>query len=628
MTTPAATTPRLSWPPPGLERVPGRLSALVAALVLGDLLLILPLIASVATTQDFLSFGAFGASWWVPILSTALGVIVLAGAFEKLVRLLWSASKAAQAGHGWRLVLHVLADVDRDSGFLIQGIRHYEGASPAERKTILELRLAGTLAYAGAAVWAPFGFSLGVMVAAAGWVGPGTIWVLAVVLPALAAVAGLALRFTSELLARSLRKGTAADRADALGTEVASWSETLAEAASSEGFNTGGPRQHRAFRLIAVGLVLVGVMAVLPPVALTASGGIGPLLASITVPQFARMQARLARAEVLRAYAAPVDPAVSPEEAGEALQVLSMVGIGERDPALRAPVREYDSLWLDDSVRRALGGERTPGRWAEGLLERSARGFTAEEFAALRSIARHPAQAEFASVAAADLVDVVGTRWVTPFPEGTRAWDLPIPRYASLREGAMAHLALAAFELSEGNPASAERAIREVISLGLVLMDDAPFLIDNVIGVTVVVQAGQALIDLYRATGRPGDAARLEELRDAVARAVDRMAAPPEGGESRSARVLYPSVVWDTAFAPGFRWEYFSVVSGFAGCLNLHTLVFGPGRGYAAWRATAHDALVRLPSEEEFFRVLGQGVFGEDGCGTLFDQLRLLRMIY
>jgi hypothetical protein len=614
----------LTWPPPGLERIPGQLSTLIAVLALGDLLLVLPLIASVATDQHFLSFGAFGSSWWVPIVSTAVGVIILAGGFERLVRLLWSAAKAAQAGHGWRLVLHVVADVDRDSGFLIQGMRHYEGVSPSQRKLILEMKLVGVLALAGAVVWAPFGFSLAVMMASAGWVGAGAIWVLGVVLPALAVVVGVGARFASGLLARSVRKGRRVD-ATALEGEIASWNDTLAGAATAEGFDAGGRRQHRVFRLLAVGMALVGVMAVIPPVALTTSGGIAPLISSIAIPKFSRTQAKLATADVFRDYAAPVDSTVTPQAAGEALHALAMAGVRDRDSLLQPAVRTYAPPWTDSSYARVL--PRVGTQAALDLLARARGGLTREERRALRGVASHPMQEEVGTIARADVVDVVGTRWTIPFPEEMPKWALPITRFTPLKYSGAMHLALAAQELSEGRPANAERAVREVISLGFVLIDDAPLLIDNLIGVILVRSGGEGLLTLYRATGRSAEADRLEEVLAAVVATAERVSAVPSGTAGGMLRVI-PAMVTDTTLTPGLRWELYGMVTAFAGCLNLHTLVFGAGEEYETWRTEARAALVRLPSEEQLFELFGRSVFGTEGCGTLFDQLRLLRMVY
>lgn len=624
MTPGNASLPRLSWPPPGLERVPGRLPTLVALLALGDLLLVLPLIASLATEQDFVSFGAFGASWWVPIASTVVGVIILAAGFESLVRLLWSAAKATQAGHGWRLVLHVIADVDRDSGFLIQGIRHYEGVSPSQRKLILEMKLVGVLAYGGAVVWAPFGFSLSIMLAALGWVGTGTMWVLAVVLPALAAVVGVTARLGSRLLARSVRKGGAGDPRHLSG-EVAAWSETLAGAATAEGFDTGRPRR-LGYRVLAIGMILVGVVAIIPPIILTVSGGIAPLLSSIVMPSGGMTLAKLAAAEVFRPYAAPTDSTVTPQAAGEALQVISMIGVGKPGPVMQVPVRSYDPAWNDSTSVRILG--RPHAGSALDLLRRASDGFTREEQDALRRIAQHPIQSEFTTIAGAGSVDVVGTRWTIPFPEDMPRWGLPLARFTPLKRAAAEHFALAAFELSEGRAASAERAIREVISVGFVLIDDAPLLIDNLVGTTLVRSGGSALLALYRETGRSADADRMEQLLNAVVSAVDRVRIVSSGPTSHQTLRTFARLVTDTAAPPGIRWEGLGLVSAFGGCLNLHSLVFGTGREYAEWRERAHAGLVRMPSEEELFRLFSRGLFEREGCGTLVDQLRLLRMVY
>ncbi len=99
-------------------------------------------------------------------------------------------------------------------------------------------------------------------------------------------------------------------------------------------------------------------------------------------------------------------------------------------------------------------------------------------------------------------------------------------------------------------------------------------------------------------------------------------------GDIASIYEAFPGFVTDSTVARGARWEFFSMAAAFAGCLNLHTIVFGPGEEYEVWRAAARQSLARLPSEGDYFDFLERGPFGTGGCGTLFDQLRAVRSLY
>src|SRR5882724_8180778 len=143
MTQPAVNPPAPSapWPPPGLELVHGKLWSVTGVLAFADLVLGVRLLATLATDAPFWSLGPFGDVWWLPILTTFIGGLMLAAGLGQLVGLFRRAARSANDGHGWRTILYAATDRARDTGFLLQRARSYAILGPAERDTILTLRV-------------------------------------------------------------------------------------------------------------------------------------------------------------------------------------------------------------------------------------------------------------------------------------------------------------------------------------------------------------------------------------------------------------------------------------------------------------------------------------------------------
>jgi len=224
-------------------------------------------------------------------------------------------------------------------------------------------------------------------------------------------------------------------------------------------------------------------------------------------------------------------------------------------------------------------------------------------------VASNPAHADLSRLARAAALDAGAGRWSDPLPEGVSVLSLPVPRIGGIREGAYSHLAAAAADLARGREGDAETKIREVISVGLLMADDGPTLIDNLVGHVVVGVGGTALERFYQATGRDADARQVRFLAEAAGRAAARVHTyAPEGTEA-FVRSL-PAAVADTGAVRGLRWESFILTTTLTPCLNLQRMVFGPEAEYRAFVARAHASLVRWPSEEQLFAVAEAGYWG------------------
>ncbi len=613
---PAQQQSSLSWPPPGLEALHGRLWPLVALVAIGDIMLFLPLLVAVGTRQHFASLGPFGENWWFLIVTTTLGVLILLGSLERVVRLSWAAGAAAKNGHGWLTILHVVSDGTRDTGFLLQGVRQFTGLAAKERTPILYLRLASAALHFLAVLLMPIGFVVGVLLGLWSWAGPFALWVLAVWIPMLVLIAGVFARLIAHLLGRAVRRPAGLPRESVtVRSEISSWNEQSSELVGADGPTAGTSGRGLPFRLGAVALGIASGAVIVAGVALTLAGTIPPMLASVAVPSFSSIEANFQRAEVFRPYRLEPDPNITARAAGEALQSLLHVGQPrELEGYEQAPARVYERPFIPDSLRA----------WLRQTINAGGQNLSAEDRRYLEAMAAHPAFAELETIASAAEIDVVGTRYAPAFPESLLPLEMHIPAYFGLRVAIDIILISAYMDLDAGRPARAERAIREVISTGFVLIDDAPMLIDNLLGTRLVLNGGTALKVYLRRTGRTDEVEKLDAIADHVQRVTERMGQRRIGHSVEQATRAMPEMVTDTLSPLGLRWEFFQTVSTFASCNNLFTMVFGPGEEYRNWVEEARASLVRRESDAELFRFLGRGWFGTGGCLPIVAGLQLM----
>ncbi len=626
MTTPTPGTSSLSWPPPALESIHGKLWPAIAVLGLADIVLVLPLLVSLGTHQPLGSLGPFGDAFWVPLATTFFGSVALVGGLWRLTKLLRGARTAAQAGHGWRTILAAAADEPRDTGFLLIGARSYASLSPSERDTIVAARILAASASLAAVLLAPACLSLSIVLGRLGVTGESFLWITALWIPVVLCAGGVFCATAARLLARSARASrpaTAPPHAS-LQTAVTQWNAALNALRADRPAPVGKAAKPAAFGIGAVAVLVLAFLVVAPAGILTLGGTIGSILASIATPNFSRTRARLAAAEALRRYRLDPDPSISAETAGQALHAVFMVGQteAERKAPERKPVRAYpDPWWPIDSAAPTI---RDRPRWVDSLFAR--RRYPPAETAFLRRVASHPAHAEFAPIARARAADVIGTRYQLPFGPNVTFVNLPWSRFGNIREGARAHVAKAALELADGRPAQAEQTIREVISVGFLLMDGGPTLVDNLVGSALINLGGDALQELHRATGRRTEAETLAWVRAEARQAAERAVAGQEEGMSAEAGLrAIPQTVLDSTQATGLRWEFMGWTAVFAPCASIKTLAFGPGADYARWLDAARKSLVRRPSDEALLALVQRGPFGTGGCLPLLGGLRVMQ---
>ncbi len=377
----------------------------------------------------------------------------------------------------------------------------------------------------------------------------------------------------------------------------------------------------RAPRVTAFGFGVLALAVPLPVIMLAFLSVAGPLITKVATPRSTTMAGRLARTEILRPYALPPDPSISPTDAGESLQVLEYVGrpTATRSLVEREPVRTIAERWVP--VDASEWFFRT-ARLARRVYEEH-QPLTTEEQEWLERMAANPGHAEFARLARAGSADITATRWHTDRFGDANAWELPIYRYGQLRDGAYAHIALGVLASQQGDLETAETRFREVISTGLLLVRDGPSIMDMLIGSVLAQEGADALRLFYESTGRDADA---DGLRLAL-EAVDRTESAARSLQPRTTGSLQGlvSIAANTDLPPGIRWESLRNARLTAGCQTTSVIVFGQGEAYDEWLQKVNGSLVRFPSDQALFDLLGSDRLPTDNMNR---SVRLVRGLY
>ena len=605
---PAASThaPRLAWPPPGLESMQGDAWKVITEFAIGVGLLALPLLVGIATPQPFWSLGAFGQSWWVPMLTTLLAFGILLSASWRLSRLLRSAAAASRLGYGIGTVAVVATDQAKDSGFVLQGARHYASLLPNERRALLAMRVTSAVCYLAACLWIPLGLAGSLFIAATASFGNDAVWLVTLLPAAALVVIATMARILEHLSVRRHRKMTNALVDADVHREANEWTENLALVGDDAALAHRVIMKPRALAFAAFAVLVPAVLLLVPVTAVITSAAMGPVLVAISLPGHSKMLERFAVADALREYRLAPDSSITPMAAGIAFSNLSGIGgVNHGDPLIRKPVVNYPE-WTGLMSSQDLMLEVGSGK----MFAEVANGLSAERRDYLAMVASHPMHAEYATLGRALRADIFGARMNFPLPDTLMAYSMPLPRFGRVRESAYLHVGKAAYEFSQGRNDDAERTLKEVISAGLLMMDEGTFMIETLIGSVIMGIGTQGLQEFYRASGRAaeGDAIAskraIAERAASLARLVDPRATTGSSLEAMTQTAANPD-------APrGLRWEYYMMFNNVASCINLQNVVYGPGQDYDAWVAKTRSTLVRYPGDAELFNVASAGLLG------------------
>lgn len=605
----ATERPGLAWPPPGLERLQGDLWHVIRRAAAAGLFLVLPLLLAVTRETVFWSLGPYEGAWWVLLASSGVGIALLLEAYVALARIFRRAAKANQEGYGWGTVALVAADATRDTGFLIQGAREFSVLEPRERRKMARQRLWIVGTYLASALWVSVGFSVAVIFGAAGIITPMALGWGTLLPPALLALVGFGLGFVQRRWMSRARRiwHRRAWSSDLAAEGVRAWQTAYEQLAGRPAQLNRSGSLKRAAGLIAA----LAAFAILPAITIVPASTVGPVLGSVSIPQFARTQKRGALVEAYRPFRLPADAGLTPGEAGGLVRDLILVGqLREQESLERRPNAVISDPWLPAGTDQQGVDGIQPWNWNTALFEGE---LDEESLAYLSGLGDHPARDLFSRVARAWPADIVAGRLELPLPPDAAMYSLPIPHFTQLRNSAYAHIGMAGAAYASGDVEAAELLLREVISVGFILADDGPALIDNLIGFVLIEEGGAALQALYRAAGRMAEADALRRVHEAIERAHAHL--PTNFGSSLQSNLsLLVEIAADETALRGLRWEFLALTSTLVPCLNAHRIVFGPQDDYAEWLAEVRATLVRFPGEAALFEV-ARGGFLRTGRG-------------
>jgi hypothetical protein len=529
-------------------------------------------------------------------LFAAAGGIVATAASMRISRLFIVARTAARAGYGWGTIAEVLVDDRHDAGALMTGEKEYAALTPERRDYFRKSRLVRAALRLGAGLWALTGFVIGLPVAARVANSPLALVLWALGIP-VAMLGVSALLDAQEAATRSdvrTRTGPVRSRLDRLSGLAASWRQSFEQFANARRMGEGlfgWRRSLRAAMEIVVLTAVVGsfgsVVVMLLPVVTQTFQTIRPLPSDDATKQYRDIVP-------MKRYLAPVDPAVTPLRAGQALHDISLAGgrrllsKAERPavvalPAIREPKEGWGPFaknWLD-----------------RGAMDQARRGLNVAQRKFLGEAANEPGLAEFHVVAGARSADYLGAAVVHPVPARFNQWMIPPLHYPSLHSLAYSRIAQAALDLANGRPALAERSLREVVSFGFVLVD-SPSLWDNLEGMKIVRRARANLVSLYEATGRSAEAGAISSDVRAGTSYYDYVETSDMSMTPEARGIRRAHIVDDSTAPPGLRWEIVMKHMAFESCGDLRQLVFGPGKLELAHLARARRLLVQSPSDD------------------------------
>ena len=175
---------------------------------------------------------------------------------------------------------------------------------------------------------------------------------------------------------------------------------------------------------------------------------------------------------------------------------------------------------------------------------------------------------------------------------------------------AYAAAGVAALKASRGDVEGAERRLREVASVGLLMVDEGTGPAPHLAGTILADLSLSHLEALFRVTGEEGRAQAILAGRDSrdimlgERGARLRSTADPLGRvDPGVARRTMLAMAVDTSVARGQRWEALALGLNTLRCTNVPEFVFGLKEDAVTAREEARASLVRYPSEEALFEL-------------------------
>lgn len=332
-------------------------------------------------------------------------------------------------------------------------------------------------------------------------------------------------------------------------------------------------------------------------------GTLGSIMAEITEPYFRRVEEQMVRMSALRALRLPVDSTAAYAEAGTLLRVI----LEDLDRASWTYERPADSTFEGSPLFRVRrGGE---SGWRYSVNERNAialalGGLLPEERAFLAGFAEDPRFTAFERLAELHTID---PGWRGIQTETVFSWWYSRPDYSPLREVAVSKVAQAALAITDADYQTAERVLREVLSVGLIVFDQSGDVDGSLQGSAISGMGARGLELVYSETGRHNLASQIRGVNDGQEQETG--GAPDRGDPSSgNTEEVHYSVLSDPAALRSTRWESLRFLSFSQSCGGLQKVLYGPSSEFDESAAIGQRDLVRFPSEEARFRGSIEGI--------------------
>jgi hypothetical protein len=227
-------------------------------------------------------------------------------------------------------------------------------------------------------------------------------------------------------------------------------------------------------------------------------------------------------------------------------------------------------------------------------------GFSADERRWLEQLDASPRWAIWRRFVRAPSADIMGGRFVLPFATSLSALTMQIGS-AGMKEMAYATVARAALYRSRGERARGDTALREIITFGFHLVDNASDITHVLIGVVIVGIGHGALNDAFLLDGRPEG--KEFQARTAIVKtrfgddSVTAITATEL--DSRALRRRIIAGVTARRVSRGMRLSYYEELT-LLPCTNVRELITGSAVDARTALARSRSSLVRFPSDAAF----------------------------
>lgn len=329
---------------------------------------------------------------------------------------------------------------------------------------------------------------------------------------------------------------------------------------------------------------------------------------------------RLVASEPLRALRVPVDAAISPIAAGEALARITQQGEnrGYTVRFEREAKAQLKTLVAPEST--VLVAARDPKHLnlfvPAKLIRAAATGLPTEDAAWLEQVAALRIWHDVDLVARAPRVDVLGGRFEIPYGANATPWGMPIMRITQWRSVVAFGVARAAWHVHRQEWDEAEEALRSVVSLGFALVDNGASMIEALFGRIAISAGREGLAQLAVERGDQALAALAVEPKEPPTKSYRKGdPLPPLDRTTVLAALTDPSVPRAVRMEQHFLAHYLQ-------CNSAREIVFGMSDDLRTALDEARRQLARFPSEDALLRrneqvFESQPSFGPEAGGAL-----------